>query len=94
MRRKPIARKSTRSKSDALDEALAYVRRERANIVYRRGKGKKPFAVLVPVDDEEALDAIEDVIDACAATRALSEMKRKGQKGIPYEQLRKELGLR
>lgn len=94
MRRKPIARTSTRSKSDALAVALAYVQRERANIVYRRGKGKKPCAVLVPVDDEEALEAIEDAIDARAATRALAEMKRTGEKGIPYEQLRKELGLR
>jgi hypothetical protein len=94
VRRRPVARTSTRSKLDALGKALAYVQRERANIVYRRGKGKKPYAVLVPVDDEEALEAIEDVIDAHAASKALAEMKRKGEKPIPYEQARKQLGLR
>ena len=94
MRRPSVARASTRPKANPLGEALDYVRRERANIVYRKGKGKKPYAVLVPVDDEKTLEAIEDVIDARAAERALREMKRKGEKAIPYEQVRKELGLR
>jgi hypothetical protein len=46
------------------------------------------------VDDEETLEAIEDVIDARAAKKALREMKRKGERPIPYERVRKELGLR
>ncbi len=90
----PVTRRSARPKPDALGEALEYVLRERANIVYRRGRGKRPYAVLVPVDDEEAVKAIEDAIDAHAAARTLAEMKRKGEKSIPYEQARKELGLR
>ena len=60
----------------------------------REAKGKKPYAVLVPVDDEETLEAIEDLIDARSAEKALGEMKRKGEKPIPYEQVRKELGLK
>lgn len=67
---------------------------ERANIVYREAKGKKPYAVLVAVDDEETVEAIEDVIDARAAEKTLAEMKRKGEKPIPYERARKELGLK
>lgn len=89
-----MARASTKLKKHALDEALDYVRRERVNIVYREAKGKRPCAVLVPVDDEETVEAIEDVIDARAADKTLAEMKRKGEKPIPYEQVRKELGLK
>ena len=94
MRKRPVARASTKPRKQALDEALDYVRRERANVVYREAKTKKPYAVLVPVDDEETIEAIEDVIDARAVERALAEMKRKGEKPIPYEQARKELGLK
>lgn len=93
MRKRPVARASAKLKKDALDEALDYVRSERANIVYRQARGK-PYAVLVPVDDEETVEAIEDVIDARAAEKALREMKRKGERPIPYERVRKELGLR
>ncbi len=88
-----MARASRKPKQDALDEALARVRRERTDIVFREAKGKKPYAVLVPVDDEETVEAIEDVIDARAAERAVAEMKRKGEKPIPYQQVRKHLGL-
>jgi len=49
---------------------------------------------LVPVDDEQTVEAIEDLIDARAAENALSEMKRKGEQPIPYARVRKELGLR
>lgn len=88
-----MARASTKLKKDALGEALDYVRDEGANIVYRT-KAKKPYAVLVPVDDEQTVEAIEDLIDARAAENALSEMKRKGERPIPYARVRKELGLR
>ena len=93
MRKRLVAR-STKLKKQALDGALDYVRRERVNIVYREAKGKKPRAVLVPVDDEETVEAIEDVIDARAADKTLAEMKRKGEKPIPYERARKELGVK
>lgn len=93
MRKRPVARASGKPKRDALDEALARVRRERTDIVFREAKGKKPYAVLVPVDDEETVEAIEDVIDARAAERAVAEMTGKGEKPIPYEQVRKQLGL-
>lgn len=69
------------------------MRDEKADIVYRT-RAKKPYAVLVPADDEETVEAIEDLIDARAAERALSEVKRKGEQPIPYARVRKELGLR
>jgi hypothetical protein len=70
------------------------VRREGTNIVYREARGRKPYAVLVPVDDEETVEAIEDLLDAHAVRRALAEMKRTGEKPIPYEKARRELGLK
>ncbi len=94
MRKSPVARAPTKPRSQGLDEALDYVRRERANIVYRDTRGKKPYAVLVPVEDEETIEAIEDVIDARAAEKTLADMKRKGDKPRPYEKVRKELGLK
>jgi hypothetical protein len=92
MRKRPVPRASAKPRKQSLDEALDYVRRERTNIVYREARGEKPYAVLVPVDDEETVGAIEDVIDARAAEKALAAMKRKGEKPLPYEQVRKELG--
>jgi hypothetical protein len=94
MRKRPVARASTKPKRRAFEMDLDYVRRERANVVYREARGKKPYAVLVPVDDDETVEAIEDLIDARAAERALGEINRKGEKPIPYERVRKELGLR
>ncbi len=88
-----MARASTKLKRDALGEALEYVREEKADIVYRT-RAKKPYAVLVPVDDEQTVEAIEDLIDARAAESALREVKHKGEPSIPYARVRKELGLR
>lgn len=93
MKRRSVARASTNLKKDALGEALDYMRDGKADIVYRT-KAKKPYAVLVPVDDEETVEAIEDLIDARAAEKALEAVKRKGEQPIPYAQVRKELGLR
>lgn len=94
MRKRPVARASTRLRRRAFEADLDHVRRERANFVYREARSRKPYAVLVPVDDDETVEAIEDVIDARAAEKALDELKRNGEKPIPYEQARKGLGLK
>lgn len=88
-----MARASTKSKNDALGQALAYVKDAKADIVYRT-KAKKPYAVLVPVDDEATVEAIEDLLDARTAAKALSQLKRTGEQPIPYARVRKELGFR
>ena len=54
-------------------------------VVERRGKG---VAALVPVEDLELLQALEDRIDLAAARRALKEPGR-----IPWEKVKKDLGL-
>ena len=59
-------------------------------ILERRGKG---VAAIVPMDDLALLEALEDREDVKAARKALAEMKRTGQKPIPWEKVKKELGL-
>ncbi len=56
--------------------------------VTRRGKR---LAVIVPVEDVEALEAIEDRFDLEEAAKARAEAKEKGT--IPWETLKAELGL-
>jgi len=48
----------------------------------------KRVAVLVPVDDLELLEAIEDRVDVTLAKKALKEKGR-----IPWARAKKELGL-
>ena len=59
-------------------------------ILERRGKG---VAALVSMEDLAVLEAIEDREDVKAARKALAEMKRKGQKAIAWDKVKKELGL-
>lgn len=42
---------------------------------------------------EEEIEAIEDADDVAAARAALDEMKRTGEKPIPLEQVKRDLGL-
>lgn len=57
-------------------------------IVTRRGK---PLAAIVPIEDIEAMEAIEDQIDLEGAAKARAEAKEKGT--ISWETLKAELGL-
>ncbi|HVP53566.1 MAG TPA: type II toxin-antitoxin system Phd/YefM family antitoxin [Candidatus Eisenbacteria bacterium] len=54
-------------------------------IVHRR---KKPVAAVVPIQDLELIERIEDEIDLAAARRALKEPGT-----IPWETVRKKLRL-
>lgn len=54
-------------------------------LVHRR---KKPVAAIIPIDDPELLERIEDELDIRAARRA-----RKEKGSIPWEKIKKDLGL-
>ncbi len=54
-------------------------------IVHRRGKD---VAVLIPLEDLELLERIEDRIDLAEAREALKEPD-----SIPWKKVKKELGL-
>lgn len=56
-------------------------------VVSRRGK---PIAVLVPLEDLALLEQLEDEVDLDAARSALAESEER----IPYDDVRRELGLR
>lgn len=73
-----------RDKLAELVNRVAYGR-ERVTIT-RRGKA---LAVLVPVEDAEALEALEDKIDLAEVRKSLAEPGE----NIPWEQLKQELGL-
>lgn len=51
------------------------------------------LAALVPVEDHTLLEELEDRLDYEAAEEALAEMRAKGEKPIPWEQVKAELGL-
>ncbi|MBI3184064.1 MAG: type II toxin-antitoxin system Phd/YefM family antitoxin [Myxococcales bacterium] len=55
-------------------------------------RGKKLVAV-VPVEDLERLEALEDKLDVAAAERAEKRAKAKGEKPIPWDKAKKKLGL-
>jgi len=75
-------------------------RNEFAEIVNRAAYGKeritltrrgKAIAAIVPIEDAELLQALEDRVDLEAVRAALEEAERDGT--IPWERLRAELGL-
>lgn len=77
------ATKVRQSFSDALNR-VAY-RGERITL-HRRGKD---VAALVPIEDLRAIEALEDKVDRAAVKKA-----RRERGAIPYEQVRREAGLK
>jgi prevent-host-death family protein len=55
-------------------------------VVHRR---KKPVAAVVPIEDLEVLERLEDEIDLADARKAMREKGR----SIPWSQVKKELKL-
>jgi prevent-host-death family protein len=54
----------------------------------RRGK---EIVAVVPIEDVQLLEALEDKIDLEEARAALAEAKKKGT--VPWEKIKKELGI-
>ena len=59
-------------------------------ILERRGK---PTAAIISLDDLALLEAMEDREDIKAAKRALADMRRKGEKPVSWDDVKKQLGL-
>ena len=53
----------------------------------------RTLAAIVPAEDLEWLEAMEDRIDSEDAEKALAEIKAKGERPIPLAKLKKKLGL-
>jgi prevent-host-death family protein len=75
-----------REKFSELVSRVGYAKERVA--VTRRGKA---IAAIVPIEDMELLEKLEDRIDLEDARKALAEAKKKGT--ISLAQLKKELGL-
>jgi len=56
--------------------------------ITRRGKA---VAAVVPIEDLELIERLEDEIDIREAEKALREARKKGT--VPFQQVRDELGL-
>lgn len=80
----PVAKKETINWDEFCEKAAA---EERVVFEY---KGKK--LALLSAQDLDDLETLEDRFDNEACDRILKEMEEKGEKPIPYEQIRKELG--
>ncbi len=57
-------------------------------VLTRRGKG---VVAVVPIEDLNLLEAIEDRLDLDDIAKALADLENK--KAIPWEKVKKELGL-
>lgn len=59
-------------------------------VLTRRGK---PLAAVVPVEDLERLEALEDQEDLKAAEKALREFKKSGERAASLEEVARDLGI-
>ena len=59
-------------------------------VLHRRGKD---VAALVPVEDLELIEKLEDRIDLEEAGKILADLEAGREKSIAWEQVKKELGL-
>ncbi|MBF0166598.1 MAG: type II toxin-antitoxin system Phd/YefM family antitoxin [Alphaproteobacteria bacterium] len=60
-------------------------------VVSRRGK---PLAAVVPLEDIETLEALEDTLDAAEIRKRLLEWEAAGKPGIPLEEVAIRLGVK
>jgi prevent-host-death family protein len=82
-----MTRVSASKLKDSLGETLKAVTAEGERVVIRRGK--KDIAAIVPIADLEALEALEDKIDAEEAAKSMAEPGE----SIPWEHAKKRLGI-
>ena len=72
---------------DLLERAVKHKDRV---VLTRRGN---PVAALVPIEDPNFLEAIEDQLDAEEFQRAKEEFERSGEPTIPWERIKAALDL-
>ena len=70
---------------DVVNEA--YYRSTRSIIT----RHSKPVAAIVPIEDVQLLEKLEDVLDIEEAHKALADYEKHG--GVALEDLKKELGI-
>ncbi|MGQ0504657.1 MAG: type II toxin-antitoxin system Phd/YefM family antitoxin [Myxococcaceae bacterium] len=81
------------STSDAREDFSEVINRAaygKERVVLTR-RGKKLVAV-IPVEDLETLEALEDQLDVAAAQKAEKRAKAKGEKPVAWDKAKKALG--
>jgi prevent-host-death family protein len=76
---------------ERFDDILRRVIDDRERVVLSRDG--RPIAAVVPIEDLEFFEAIEDQLDAEEARRAKEEFLRSGEPAIPWEKIKADLGL-
>jgi prevent-host-death family protein len=84
--REKISAAKAREKFSDLVSRVAYAKER--HVVTRRGKA---VAAMVPIEDLELLEELEDRIDVIEGLRALAEAQERGTKR--WEEVKAELGL-
>ena len=77
---------------ERIADLLASVAGGRERVVIEEG-GRVVGALVTAEDLRVLLELAEDLEDLTAAQEALDEMERTGEKPIPYQDVRRELGL-
>lgn len=77
---------------DTLSDTVNRVAYRGERIVLRR-RGRD-LAAIVPLEDLELIQRLEDEIDLSEARKALAAARRRGLRPIAYERVRERLGLR
>jgi prevent-host-death family protein len=81
---------SVEAASARFDEVVDCAVHDKACLVLTRDG--KPVAAIVPIEDYEALEAIEDAYDAKLAREAIAAWEEAGRPpGIPMEKIAREL---
>jgi prevent-host-death family protein len=80
------------SAGERLSEVIDHAVYDRARVVLTRDG--KPVAAIVPIEDYDALEAIEDAFDAKLAADAIAAWEAAGRPpGIPMADVARELGI-
>lgn len=77
---------------DDFSEIVNRVVRQGERVVLKRNG--KDVAAIVTVDDLARLQELEDLLDYEAGEKALTKMKQKRQKAIPWARIKRKLKLR
>ena len=73
-------------------EILSRAAEDKERVILTRAD--KPVAALVPIEDLEWLEAIEDRIDAEEFRAAKEEFERSGRKATPLDEVVRRLGIK
>ncbi len=83
---------STDASPAAFAEAMARAEHDKERVVVTRDG--RPVAALVPIEDVEALEAIEDAYDSRLAAEAVAQWEAEGRPpDIPLEEIARQLGI-